>query len=44
MRGGAMTMEDLVTWLCNIEDLACNFHKRDVINIYSLEGRIKRNV
>jgi two-component system chemotaxis response regulator CheY len=22
-----MTMEDLVTWLCNMEDLACNFYK-----------------
>jgi two-component system chemotaxis response regulator CheY len=23
-----MTMEDIITWLCNIEDLACNFYKR----------------
>jgi len=27
-RGTAMTMEDIITWLCNIEDLACNFYKR----------------
>jgi two-component system chemotaxis response regulator CheY len=25
-----MTVEDLITWLCNLEDLACNFYKRAV--------------
>jgi rubrerythrin len=23
-----MAMEDIITWLCNIEDLAYNFYKR----------------
>jgi two-component system chemotaxis response regulator CheY len=27
-----MTAEDLITWLCDIEDLACNFYKRATEN------------